>query len=295
MRWLQISFNAFSNTETPDVFLSACVELLFADDGSDIAGRVRAAGRAGVPAIEFWGWRRKDVDALAAAARSAGVAITSLLADPPGRLVDPATHADFLRPLPESCAVADRLGARSLIVLSGDRLPGVADEDQRQALTDVLSRAARIAAQYEVTLVLEPLNTRVDHPDSFLDHTEQALAIIREVASSHLKLLYDVYHSVAMHEDLLAAVGEAGPLIGHVHLADFPGRHEPGTGEIDWQSTLAAIRECGYDGPIGLEYVPSGDSAESLAFIRQALEAQGQASAIPTDPMAAANARRTHT
>jgi hydroxypyruvate isomerase len=294
MRWLPTSFNAFSNTETPDVFLSACIELLFADDGSDLATRVRAAGRAGVPALEFWGWRNKDVDALAAVARSAGVAITSLLADPPGRLVDRATHADFLRALPESCAVANKLGARSLIVLSGDRLPEVADDDQRQALSDVLSRAARIAAQREVMLVLEPLNTRVDHPDSFLDRTEQALAIIRDVDSSHLKLLYDVYHSVAMHEDPAGAVGKAGPLIGHVHVADFPGRHEPGTGQIDWQRTLAAIRECGYDGPIGLEYVPSGDSAASLSFIHQAVEGQGQAKAIPIQPAAAANARRTH-
>src|SRR5206468_2209339 len=120
------------------------------------------------------------------------------------------THAQFLRALPQSCALANQLGCGTLIVLAGDRLPDIADADQREALTEVLSLAANVAAAYDVTLVLEPLNTSVDHPGYFLDGTAEAVIIIREVGSPHLKLLYDVYHSAAMNEDIAAVLSEAG-------------------------------------------------------------------------------------
>jgi hydroxypyruvate isomerase len=179
-----------------------------------------------------------------------------------------------LKALPESCALAKELGSRSLIILAGDHLAGVPDGDQRQALTDALVQAAEIAASYGVTLVLEPLNTRVDHPGYFLDSTDEALAIIGDVSSTHLRLLYDVYHSFTMGEDVAAVVARAGPLIGYVHVADAPGRHEPGTGLIDWQLVLDALARCDYDGPIGLEYMPTVDSGESLRLIRDALGSQ---------------------
>jgi hydroxypyruvate isomerase len=228
-----------------------------------------------VPAIEFWGWRTKDIDAITDTVRSTGVTITSFLADPPGRLVDPRTHAEFLQTLSESCRRAVDLESASLIVLAGDRLPDVSEADQRQSLVDVLGQAVEVAALYDVTLVLEPLNTRVDHPTYFLASTIDALAIVREIDNPHLKLLYDVYHSVTMGEDVAAVIENAGPLIGHVHFADAPGRHEPGTGQVDWQETLDAIARCGYEGAIGLEYTPTGDSTESLKLIREALRRQG--------------------
>lgn len=253
------------------MFLSACIELLFADEAPDFARRIDAARRAGLDAVEFWGWRGKDIGAIRAAARSAGVEITSFLVDPPAQLASRSTHANFLDALHESCALANKLATRKLIVLAGDNVSDVPHADQRANLIEGLARAAAIAAQHEVTLVLEPLNTRIDHPGHFLDSTTDAAAITQTVGSSHLKLLYDVYHSVTMGEDVPAVVAEAAPFIGHIHVADSPGRHEPGTGQIDWSSTIAAIARSGYDGAIGLEYLPTTSSSESLTAIRKAL------------------------
>jgi hydroxypyruvate isomerase len=254
------------------MFLSACIELLFADGGrADFSTRIAAAAAAGIPSIEFWGWRTKDTSAIGAAVRSNDVTITSFLADPPERLVDPTTHDAFLRALPDSCRLANELAARTLIVLAGDRLPDAIEEEQRKRLVDVLGRAAEIAAQYDVTLALEPLNTRIDHRNYFLDNTDDAISIVREVSSPHLRLLYDIYHSVTMGENVDDVLKRAGALIGHVHVADFPGRHEPGTGEIDWSRALGAVGRCGYDGAIGLEYLPTGDMPQALRVIRRAL------------------------
>jgi hydroxypyruvate isomerase len=253
------------------LFLSACIELLFADEAADFPRRIDAARRAGLDAVEFWGWRGKDIGAIRAAARSAGVEITSFLVDPPAQLTSRSTHANFLDALHASCALANKLETRKLIVLAGDNVSDVPHADQRANIIEGLARAAAIAAQHEVTLVLEPLNTRIDHPGHFLDSTTDAAAITQTVGSSHLKLLYDVYHSVTMGEDLPAVVAEAAPFIGHIHVADSPGRHEPGTGQIDWSSTIAAIARSGYDGAIGLEYLPTTSSSESLTAIRKAL------------------------
>ena len=134
-----------------------------------------------------------------------------------------------------------------------------------------LRDAAPRAEQAGIVLALENLNSRVDHPGTFLDATTEALDIVDEVGSPGLKLLYDLYHSVTMGEDPSSVLRERLDRVRHVQIADVPGRHEPGSGRIDWPTTLAWLRANGYGGWIGLEYAPSGDSAASLAFVRSAV------------------------
>jgi hydroxypyruvate isomerase len=154
-------------------------------------------------------------------------------------------------------------------VVSGDARPGVERSRQRDAITEALVRAAPIASKAGVRLLLEPLNTRVDHPGYFLDSTAEALEVIDDVADPAVRLLYDLYHSIVMGEDPKEVLALSGHLVGHVHIADVPGRHEPGTGTIDWPLQLAALRSAEYSGAIGLEYKPSRDTQSSLEFIRQ--------------------------
>lgn len=191
-------------------------------------------------------------------------------------LADPATHDVFLHEVKDSIAVAKRLNGESLIVVSGAALPNVERSVQRSAVVAALRAASSMAEDAGITLIVEPLNTALDHPGVFLDRAQEGLSIIAEVSSPAVKLLWDVYHSAMMDEPFSAILNPAsGPLIGHVHFADAPGRQEPGTGSIDWMGLLSDLRRVGYAGPIGLEYRPSlagsnASLARSFALLREA-------------------------
>lgn len=248
--------------------LSACIEWLFADGDRPFVDRVRAAAEAGFARVEFWGTSDKDIAALEHAIRETGVTVSAFVSEPAGRLVDPGTHDEFVAGVASSSRLAQRLNARGLIVLAGDARAGVPRRDQHDAIVEGLRRAAPIAAAAGARLYLEPLNTLVDHEGYFLDSTAEGLDIVREVGHSAVTLLYDLYHSIVMGEEPADVLRGAGLLVGHVHVADAPGRHEPGTGEIDWPLQLEALRASGYAGPIGLEYRPVADTAASLEYVR---------------------------
>ena len=254
---------------TISAHLSPCIEWRGADGGRRFVDRVRAAAGDGFGQVEFWTTSDKGVDALESAIHEAGVAVTAFVSEPTGRLVDPATHDEFLFGVERSSRLAHRLNARALIVVTGDERPGVPRLEQHQAVVGALRRAAPIAAEAGVSLLLEPLNTRVDHKVYFLDSTAEGLEIIRNVGHPAVRLLYDMYHSVVMGEEPGDVLTGSGGLVGHVHIADVPGRHEPGTGEIDWPRQLAALRAAGYSGSLGLEFMPSRDTVSSLEVNRR--------------------------
>ncbi len=121
----------------------------------------------------------------------------------------------------------------------------------------------------EVTLLLENLNSRVNHIGTYLDATREGLDIVREVRSVHLRLLLDAYHALVMGEDLASEIGEDIDLVAHVQVADAPGRHEPGTGVLDWEAQLRILRNLGYTGYWGMEYLPQSDTITSLMMVEQ--------------------------
>ena len=182
-------------------------------------------------------------------------------------LTDPARHDEFLEGLKKSIAVAQRLGAPVLIAQAGADLPGKSRAEQRQALTDCLRRAADILAGSGVTLAVEPLNTLVDHAGYFLPSTVEGLDIIDDVGRPEIKILYDIYHSAVMSEDIASVLDGRLDRVAHVHLADTPGRHEPGSGKLDWQARVGWLDQNGYAGMIGLEYKPTQATAASLAAV----------------------------
>jgi hydroxypyruvate isomerase len=246
--------------------LSACIEWLFAEEAT-FADRIADAGAAGFNYVEFWGWRDKNLTEVSEALSGSGVELNSFVSEPEGRLVDPTTHDAFLAGVAESARAAESLGCHGLIVLSGDALPSTDHESQRAAVVHALRRAAPLAAEHDVTLLLEPLNTRVDHVGYFLDSTRAGLEIIEAVSAPNVRLLFDLYHSAVMGENAADALRGRMDLVGHIHLADAPGRHEPGTGEIDWPGTLDWLRTTGYEGRVGLEYMPSTPTSDSLSHL----------------------------
>jgi len=117
-------------------------------------------------------------------------------------------------------------------------------------------------------LVIEPLNVLVDHPGYYLTTSAEGFEILDEVDSPNVKLLYDIYHQQVTEGNLIATITSHIAQIAHFHVADVPGRHEPGTGEINWVNVLRAIDEAGYAGYVGLEYMPTGATVESLEYIK---------------------------
>ncbi|MEX2276202.1 MAG: TIM barrel protein [Cucumibacter sp.] len=245
-------------TSAPPSRYSACIELLFADNTPSYGDRIRRAAAAGFAAVEFWSWGDKDLADIESALAETGVGLAAMIAEPMLALTDPANHAQFLDGLRATIATARRLGAANLIGLSGNTRPGVPRDLQRRAVVDALSRAADLLAGTGIALALEPLNDRIDHKGYFLASTVEALDTVDAVGRPEVKLLYDIYHSAVMGEATDAVIGTRASRIAHVHLADHPGRHEPGTGKIDWRERIVWLRRAGYAGLIGLEYKPTG-------------------------------------
>jgi len=251
-----------------------CLEMLFPElTPQDRIGRIAAARFS---AIEFWGWRDKELPGLKAACAAHGVRVANFSGHRKGSLIASQTHGAFFDDLREAVAAARELSCRTLMLLSNELGEGgrvtnpfedVAPRRKYENLRDGL-RGALEATPESIALVLEPLNTRVNHPGYYLKDMATAVSLVREIGHPRLKVLCDLYHLAVMDEDLNLIIGRDIAVIGHFHVADVPGRHEPGTGTLDWTALLRRIRDRGYTGTIGFEYSPLEDSAVSLGRIR---------------------------
>jgi hydroxypyruvate isomerase len=251
---------------------SACIEMLFVPETSDPVERIRLAKQAGLDAVEFWLWSNKDLDAIKRALDETGVTLAGIVAEPFAELTRESDHDRFLRGLEQSRDVALRLGASVLICQSGPLLAGVERARQHDALTTAMARSADVLDGSGVRLGLEPLNDRVDHPGYYLTSSEEAFAIVDAVNRPEIGLTYDLYHSMVMDEDPETVAGGHLNRIVHVHLADHPGRNQPGSGSLDLKAQLSWLERAGYDGWVGLEFRPTGRTSDAL---RQMLESLG--------------------
>jgi hydroxypyruvate isomerase len=231
--------------------------------------RVRAAAALGFPAIEFWPWRGKDIDALAQLTHELGIAVAQFTAwgFTPG-MNDSKNHDQFVAEVEASCQTAKKLRCRKMTVVGGNDQPGMTPAQMHDNIIAGLARAAKVAARHDVMLILEPMNIRVDHKGHCLYGSADALRICRTVDSPHVKINWDLYHMQISEGDLCGHLREGKDQIGYVQLADHPGRCEPGTGEINYRRVLAEVKAIGYDGFVGVECRPQGnekDAALALA------------------------------
>ncbi|WP_434732966.1 TIM barrel protein [Rhizobium sp. YTUHZ044] len=243
---------------------SACIERLFAEDGDSFPDRIRRAHAGGLTAVEFWRWTDKDLDAIEAALKETGLAVTSLVAEPMIALTDAANRKAWLKGLADSVTVAKRLGAPVLIAQAGDDLAGFSREEQRRALSETLKPGADILKGSGVRLGVEPLNIRIDHIGYFLDSTREGLDVVDDVARPEIGIVYDIYHSAVMGERTEDVLDGRLDRVFHVHVADHPGRNEPGSGGIDLAHRLDWIFANGYAGAVGLEYRPTKPGADAV-------------------------------
>jgi hydroxypyruvate isomerase len=236
--------------------------------------RIEKAGEAGFDAIEFWEWGNKDLPALKAAAKEAGVGIASFQSNQGGTLIHPEHRERFVAGIEESLGIAQEMGSPGLFLLTDElgadrsvrfQYPELSEEEKYQSVFDGMKMIAPLAEKAGVTLVLEPLNSQVDHVGYFLDHSDAGFELVRAVDSPYIKMLYDIYHMQIMDGNVIETLTGNLDVIGHVHVADVPGRHEPGTGELNYANILKALREAGYDGYVGFELDPIAPSEEAMA------------------------------
>lgn len=178
-----------------------------------------------------------------------------------GMACQPERRGEFRDGVGLALEYARALGCSRLNCLAGSA-PGAAFD----TLVENLRFAAGELGKAGVQLLVEPINTR-DMPGFFLSTSAQALAVIEAVGSENLWLQYDVYHMQVMQGDLARDIERCLPKIGHVQIADNPGRHEPGTGEIHYPFVLGWLEKLGYGGWVGCEYVPRGRTEEGLGWL----------------------------
>lgn len=255
--------------------LSVNLEYMFQEAGNDLAARVRAAAAAGFDKAEIFWTHDKDLDALSSALDETGMRMWTVLVDPrTTRLVLRETHDAFLDDVRRTVADAVRLGCPHVVVGSGPAVPYLKRPVQLEIVTEAVARAAEVAADAGVTLLVEAVNTRMDHPGVLTSQTSDSVAVVQGVDSSHVRVLYDLYHSVVEGEDPRVVLPQVIDLVGHVQIADAPGRGEPGTGDIDWPDTFALLDDVGYAGAVGIECYPTVPStANALTFVRRVAHA----------------------
>ena len=235
--------------------------------------RFAAARAAGFAAVEFHFPYEYDRAALAEVVLTSGLEVVLFnlpagdwAAGERGIACHPRRIAEFQDGVGLAIDHARLLGCTRLNCLAGIAPAGVAAEQAREILVENLRFAAAVTARAGIRLLLEPLNTR-DTPGFFVATSRAGLAVIDAVGSDNLRLQYDIYHAQVMEGDLARTLQEHLPRIGHVQLADNPGRHEPGSGEINFPFLLRHLDRIGYDGWVGCEYKPVGRTEDSLGWI----------------------------
>lgn len=250
---------------------SACIDMLFVAEGETAAERIHLGKAAGMDAVEFWLWSNKDLDAIEDALGATGLKLAAIVAEPFAELTRTSDHDRFLDGLSASLEVAQRLDAPTMIAQAGPELAGVPRQTQHEALVEAMRRSALVLEGSGVRLALEPLNTLVDHPGYFLPSTSEGLDIIDEVSRPEIALLYDLYHSMVMGETTAQVLAGRVDRVAHIHVADHPGRNQPGTGQLPLRQSLEWLGNEGYAGFTGLEFRPNGATADALAQTRAQL------------------------
>lgn len=226
--------------------------------------RIKALG---FDAAETYKWKNLDLDAVRAACEETGVELLSMCTTE-FRMTDPALRTAWLEGLKESCAAANKVGAKRLITQVGPDT-GAPREEQHASIVAALREAKPILEDSGVTIMIEPLNTLVNHPGYYLWSAVEGFDIIREVDHPLVKVVYDIYHQQVMEGNIIPNVTQNLDCIAHLHSAGHPGRHELQYGENDYKVIFAAVDKAGYTGACGLEYSPLLDPEESLKIAKE--------------------------
>ncbi len=239
--------------------------------------RLAKVAEAGYSKIQLVGeynaqhWTQADYDHANAARKRLGIEFDATAGLHNG-VADPATRDAFLAELKEALTPMETLSCPAMIVLSGDVVPGLTREAQHQASIETLKRAAALVEGRQINgqpvrLLLECIHVE-ERPRYFLTSANEAIEIVRAVNHPQVQFLYDIFHEQMGFGNLIEKLDKHIDVIGLIHIADVPGRHEPGTGEINYGNIYKKLAQLNYRHNVAMEFLPVGDPVATLRAAR---------------------------
>ena len=251
--------------------------------------KVASAGYRNVELVgEFNSWTDDDYKKANAKRKELGITF-DCTAGLKQSLCDPQQRAAFVGGLRNFLPAMEKLDCPTLILLSGNKVSDLSPEAHHQSCIDTLKAAAEVVEGKKINgqtvqLLLETIDP-LENPQIYLTHVDEALEIVQTVNHPQVKLLYDFFHEQIAAGNLIAKLEKAMPYLALVHVADVPGRHEPGTGEINYENILRKLAELNYTGMVAMEFLPTSDPVAKLRAAREmALRVAGEAESRKAAP-----------
>lgn len=256
-----------------------CLECFFTD--LPYEDRIKKIADLGFDCVEFWHpegtWNGLTIDekipknpeVMRQVCDETGVSVAGFVLNAwdglyGGCPVNSDDHSKFIEQVYKMIDFAEKINCGSAVIMSGTLIDGLTRTQMRQNMDKAFGRALEIAQKKDFTLLIEPLNTPVDHGGFYLDSTAEAVEIVHHFNSPNMKLVYDIYHMQIMDGNVVDTIKDNIDIIGQMHVAGVPGRNEPDQCELNYPYIFKKADEFGYSGRFGLEYFPTIDSAKSL-------------------------------
>lgn len=257
--------------------VSICIDMMFSHH--DFSERIEATQKSGIRAVEFWKWTNKDIPKIQEELNQRNMKLAVFNIDSQDEqlsyslsrgILNAGRKEEFLSALKESTPIYRQLNASAMIVLIGETIAELSRDAQKNNVLDCLSYVKDYVEQEEITLVVEPLNA-TDRQNYFMPEAAELMEILHRINSPRIKMLYDIYHQHMTGDFDLEFVKRNIDRIGHFHVADCPGRHEPKTGTVDYVKIIREILKTDYQGYIGLEYRATKPDEETLGFLEEVI------------------------
>lgn len=258
---------------------SICLETIFTE--LPFYDRFEAAFKAGFQYVEFWTWENKDLRRIKELSEKYSLTIASFSGDKDFNLVDIEEQGKYINFVEKSIEAAKELNCNHLVIHSNalgeegvvvNHFTEIPKAIRLESAFKTLMKLKSIVEQNKIVLVLEALNTVIDHVGNTLETTEETSDLIREVNSDYIKVLYDVYHMQINEGNIIHTIKKNIDAIDYIHVADVPGRHEPGTGEINYNNVFRCLKQLKYKGVLGYELFPLTHSDKAIETIRNLID-----------------------
>lgn len=252
---------------------SCCIDMMFAN--YDFYDRFSEVKKSGIDAVEFWKWSNKDIGRVKEELSKNSLSLSifnidcrdeALSYDLSRGILNSGRKDELISAFHESIEAYRSFDANGMIVLIGETRDDISREKQDENILECLLAIKPYAEKENINLFVEPLNA-TDRKNYYMPYSQPLFEILEKVNSKNVKMLFDIYHQQMTEGHLIESIDRQINRIGHFHVADCPGRHEPGTGEINYPNVISHISTLPYDGYIGLEYRATKPDCETLGFI----------------------------
>ncbi|MBR5527853.1 MAG: TIM barrel protein [Clostridia bacterium] len=254
---------------------SACIDMMFAY--TDFYERFSEVKKCGIDAVEFWKWSNKDLDRVCDEMQKNALDLSifnidcrdeNLSYDLSRGVLNSGRCEELISAFGESVDVYRKLGAHGMIVLIGETRDDISVEKQNENILKCLNAVKPYAEKENINLFVEPLNA-TDRKNYFMPYSRPLFDILEQVDSPNIKMLFDIYHQQMTEGHICESIDAQISRIGHFHVADCPGRHEPGTGELNYPNIISHISTLAYEGYVGLEYRATKNDPLTLGFLSE--------------------------